>query len=325
MTDALPIQPAAVQPEIGRVVEGALWGLGAAAIWAGWWVVTRLGVTSELAGTDLAALRFGVAGLLMLPVLLGRGGRVLAASPWLVAVMALGAGAPYALVAGAGLRLASAGNGGALTLGLLPMFTALLAALCLGERIGRARALGLGIIVAGALAIAGHGLAAEGAWAGHLVFALGALMWAGFSVAMRRSGLDAMTAAAAVCVVSAAWYVPVYLAFGAPETLLRAPAGLVLGQAVYQGVLSAFGALYCYGRAIRALGPTRAALFATLVPVLATAMGAALLGERPAPAEMAGVALLSTGAALAACGRGVSVIGSYRARSGPVGPRHARA
>ena len=299
MSDVVLNRPPVAPATLGQVLEGALWGTGAAAIWSGWWAMTRLGVTSELAGTDLAALRFGVAGLVLLPVLLRRRARVMAVSPTLLAIMAVGAGAPYALVAGIGLKLASAGNGGALTLGLLPMFTTVLAAVTLGERIGRNRALGLAVIVLGAFAIAGHGMAGGGASSGHLFFALGAMMWAGFSVAMRRSGLDAMTATAVVCVASAAWYLPIYLTFLSPETIFAAPAGLVLVQVVYQGCFSAFGALYCYGRAIRCLGPTQAALFATLVPILSTAMGAGLLGERPSPLELAGVALLSAGAVVA--------------------------
>lgn len=289
-------------PGLTPVAAGTLWGLGAAALWSGWWVMTRLGVTGALSGSDLAALRFGVAGVVMLPVLLRHRRQVMAAPPFLLAAMTAGAGVPYTLVAGLGLGLAPAGNGGALTLGLLPLFTALLAALTLGEAIGRRRGLGLSVIGLGALAIAGHGLAAGSAWAGHLVFALGAFMWAGFSVAMRRSGLAPMAATAVVCVSSAGLYLPVYLAFLAPGGLLLAPTGLVVAQAVYQGVLSAFGALYCYGRAIACLGPTRAALFAALVPALSTAMGAALLGEIPSGVEAAGVALLSAGAALAARG-----------------------
>lgn len=292
----------APKPRIGPAAAGALWGLGAATLWSGWWVMTRLGVTGSLPGPDLAALRFSVAGLVMMPVLLLHWRQIAATPPLMIATMTAGAGAPYALVAGMGLSLAPAGNGGALTLGLLPLFTVLLAAVVLGERIGRRRALGLGIIAAGALAIAAHGLGQGGAWAGHLIFALGAAMWAGFSVALRCSGLTPMAATATVCVLSAVLYLPAYLAFAAPGGLLAAPGALVMAQAAYQGVLSAFGALYCYGRAIACLGPSRAALFATLVPALSTALGAALLGEFPSEAELTGVALVSAGACLAARG-----------------------
>jgi hypothetical protein len=38
-------------------------------IWAGWVPVTRLGVVTRLARGDIAALRFGTAGLVLLPLL----------------------------------------------------------------------------------------------------------------------------------------------------------------------------------------------------------------------------------------------------------------
>lgn len=137
-------------------------------------------------------------------VVLWRGrARVAAVPPILLLIMAASSGAPYELVAGLGLKFASAGNGGALTLGILPAFTVILSALILGERIGRRRAMGIGVIVAGALMILGPGLGATSAWPGHLMFVLSAAMWAGFTVAMRLSGLGAMTAAAVVCVFSA--------------------------------------------------------------------------------------------------------------------------
>ena len=51
-------------------LEGAACGLTAVSIWAGWSVVTRLAVTTGLDAWDIPALRFGVAGLLLLPILI---------------------------------------------------------------------------------------------------------------------------------------------------------------------------------------------------------------------------------------------------------------
>lgn len=223
-----------------------------------------------------------------------------AVPPVLLLVMAAGSGAPYALVAALGLRIASAGNGGALTLGMLPVFTAILSALLLGERIGRRRAAGIAVIAVGAGMILGPGPGTAGAWSGHLLFVLGAAMWAAFTVAMRLSGLGAMTATAVVCVFSAIGYLPVYLAVYGTAGLAAAPARELAFQAVYQGGFSAIGAMFCYCRAIESLGTTRAAVFAALVPVLATFLGAAVPGELPSAAEAASVALISLGIRVAA-------------------------
>src|SRR5689334_3189650 len=56
--------------KVTAFLPGVLWGLAAVLIWAGWWVLTRFSVTGSLRATDLAALRFGLAGLVMLPVFL---------------------------------------------------------------------------------------------------------------------------------------------------------------------------------------------------------------------------------------------------------------
>lgn len=54
-------------------LAGAGFGLGAVLIWAGWLVIARLGLKSSLIPWDIVALRFGTAGLLLLPFLLRKG------------------------------------------------------------------------------------------------------------------------------------------------------------------------------------------------------------------------------------------------------------
>jgi drug/metabolite transporter (DMT)-like permease len=48
-------------------LRGAVFGLAAVSIWAGWSAMTRLAVITNLDAWDIPALRFGVAGLLLLP------------------------------------------------------------------------------------------------------------------------------------------------------------------------------------------------------------------------------------------------------------------
>src|SRR5690348_1122230 len=86
-----------------QFVIGAVCAIAAVAIWAGWLVMTRLAVTTTLKASDLTALRFAVAGVVLLPVVLRRG---LAFNrlgwPGFLAVV-IGAGAPVPLLVGAGL------------------------------------------------------------------------------------------------------------------------------------------------------------------------------------------------------------------------------
>jgi len=56
-----------------QYLRGSLYGLAAVSIWSGWIVIARLGLRTSLTPWDIAALRFGVAGLLLLPYLFNKG------------------------------------------------------------------------------------------------------------------------------------------------------------------------------------------------------------------------------------------------------------
>lgn len=284
--------------------SGYLWGLGAAAIWSGWWTVTRFGVVNDLPASDLAALRFGISGLLLLPIVWRQRRAIAPTAPWLLLAMAAGAGAPYALITSTGVALTSAGLGGAITVGLLPAFTLILSAVFLGETVTRALAKGVTCILAGAgCVIAGTWNSGHGGY-GLCLFILGALLWAGYTVSLKKTGLPALTATALVCVASLTAYTPFWLMTSGPARLLAAaPAGLLL-QVLYQSLLSAMGALYCYGRTIRLLGAARASVFAATVPLFSVVIAALLLHEYPTVLEGAGAVLLTAGAIVAAVNSG---------------------
>ena len=132
-------------------LKGAVFGFAAVSIWASWSVITRLAVTTSLDAWDVAALRFGVAGILVSPVVVQRGLARDRLGRLGLAVIIAGVGAPYVLVAAAGLRFASASDQGALNPGCMPLFVALIAAAVLRERLEATRKLGLALILAGAL------------------------------------------------------------------------------------------------------------------------------------------------------------------------------
>jgi drug/metabolite transporter (DMT)-like permease len=54
-------------------LRGAVFGLAGVSIWAGWSAITRLAIITNLDAWDIPALRFGVAGLLLLPIVIRRG------------------------------------------------------------------------------------------------------------------------------------------------------------------------------------------------------------------------------------------------------------
>jgi len=176
-------------------LSGSLFGFAAVSIWAGWSAMTRLAVTSSFDAWDIPALRFGVAGLLLSPIL-ARRGIALDRLGWLgLGGLIGGTGAPYALVVAVGLRSAPAYDAGALNPGCMPLFVALIAAIVLREKPPKAQKFGLSLILSGALIIiGGHGMA----WSslrifGDALFLIASFLTACYTVIVRQSKLDPFT------------------------------------------------------------------------------------------------------------------------------------
>src|SRR5215469_15823551 len=237
------------QSSHSNFVRGAFYGLAAVSIWAAFIVVSRLGVRTSLTPWDVAAIRFGTAGLLLLPYLMRRG-LALDRLGWQgVAAIAVGCGAPMVLLVNAGLLFAPAAHGGALFPGVTPLMVALLAAVILKEAFTPQKTGGLILIILGAVGIvwASGGTIGTRQNIGHVLFLCAGLAWAGYTVAMRRARLDGLHAAAISAGASLVLYLPVY-ATVARTSLLNAPLFDVALQAVVQGILTAVVALLLYGR-----------------------------------------------------------------------------
>lgn len=284
-----------------RVVIGITAGLLGILIYAGQFVVTRWSIQRTLALWDVAALRFAVAGALMLPLLLGYGIRDAAGIGWRRAiVIGITVGAPYTLVLFAGLTLAPAAHGAVIISGGTPIMSALLVSLWFGERLSTGQLIGLATIFVGLLLVGGPSLFDDGhgyVWVGDLLLLGASALWGAFTALTRRWQVDPLRGAAVVWVLALA-YLPFYLAF-APMRLPTAPAGEVVFQAVYQGVGVGILALFFYTYASRALGPTSASLFMPLIPVLAVLLGIPVLGEIPSPVQFTGIFVVSAGMVLA--------------------------
>ncbi|MBW6399379.1 DMT family transporter [Roseomonas sp. HJA6] len=258
-------------------------GLSAATIWGGAIAVTRLAVSGDasLGPTDIAMLRFAGPALLLLPVLRRAWPRLRQVSPWLLALLLAGGGAPFVLVAGRGLSIAGAAEAGALLPGTVPLCVVLVS-LLMGERMRPLRLAGLAMIGAAVAvivlpAIMG-GTAADPA--GYLLLLLAALLAAGYTIALRRSGIGAWEAAAFVSAGSIAGLGPLYV-FGMEAGVLAVPLRDVVMQAAFQGLGSGILAPVAFAAAVRRLGASQAAAFGSLSPGAACAGGFALLGEVP--------------------------------------------
>src|SRR5437763_3943633 len=200
---------------VSEYISGALYALAAVTIWSAWIVVARLGLRASLTPWDIAALRFGVAGLLLLPYVLTKGLALERLGFIGLAAIVLGGGAPV-LLANTGLLFAPAAHAGALFPGVMPLAVAILAAIFLHEAFTNAKKIGFALIMTGVAGIAwgAGGTIDPKQTIGHALFLASALAWACYTVAMRRARLDGLHAAAIAAVGALILYVPAYFFCG---------------------------------------------------------------------------------------------------------------
>jgi drug/metabolite transporter (DMT)-like permease len=212
-------------------------------------------------------------------------------------------GLAYALLAYTGFFYAPATHASVLMPGSLPLWTAVLAAIVLHDRITAARALGLALIVVGDLLVGGasllHALEGGQIWKGDLLFMSAAFCWACYSVVVRRHGLDAVRATIAITVFAFLTYVPVYAllaAAGAVASRLdSAPAGEIVFQMLFQGVGSVVISGITFTRMIQYFGPVRSTMITALVPGLSALAAVVFLGEPLHWNLIAGLLLVTAG------------------------------
>jgi drug/metabolite transporter (DMT)-like permease len=274
---------------------GASYGALAAFIWGGFPAITKVSMGAEaLTAWDVTALRFGVAGLLLLPLFRRLGlGRLRLGSALL---LACGAGAPYVLLTAGGLEFAPAGHMGVITPSCMLLFSTLGSWLILGDRPQTTRIVGVLTIFAGILMLGWDGLTNHGelTWLGDAMFMLGGLFWASYTIGSRVWKVDPLHATSVVAVLSMLLYLPPYAMLADPR-IGTAPWREIAIQAVFQGLLSAIVALLLYTRAVALLGAARGAVFAALVPSFSLLIAIPVLHELPTPLQAFGVALVTSG------------------------------
>lgn len=290
------------EPMISKKLQGTLWAALTVIVWSAWPAFTRLAVTESVTPADIVLLRYGIGGLILLPVLLRLAGSM-PRHAWLEGLwFALLQGAPLAMLTAQGLALAPAGH---LTLstGLMPLFTSLLCFYFLGEAMSRLRKFGLALITCGALAIGGVSLTSiqPDYWKGDILFIGAGMLGSVYLLRMRRSGLSALQGAALLSVYSMLLYVPFFVwLFWESSKLAQIPTSDLLFQGFYQGVLMGALTIFSLGRSTMLLGAPAAAMSLALLPVASFLLAFFILGETPSVFEILGAVAISLGAFVAA-------------------------
>jgi drug/metabolite transporter (DMT)-like permease len=278
-----------------QYLRGVFCGLGAVSIWSGWIVIARLGLKTSLTPWEIAALRFGVAGLLLFPFVISRG-FALERLGWSgVAAIVLGGAAPVFL-ANSGLIFAPAAHAGALFPGVMPLMVALLAAVLLKEKFTKTKMLGFCLILPGVFAITWSSPGEFGSWqnVGHLLFLSAGLAWAIYTIAMRNARLNGLDAAAISAVGALVIYLPIFAMTPGMKFSQASWNDMVL-QGFVQGVLTAIVSLILYGRAVSLLGASSGAAFAAMSPAMTALLAIPILGEWPSTIDWAAIGTISAG------------------------------
>lgn len=272
--------------------------LAAIAIYAGMFAVGRSGAAAGLDGFDQTALRFAVSGLLVMPFAWRRA----LASIRRLGVLRLLAiftlnGAPYSAVFLSALVFAPVAYGAALVPGLQPLTVMAVGALWSAWRPSAPHVVGSMMCLGGImLMLLDQRAAGEGRLLiGIILFVLSAVMWGTYAVALKAWELEPREVLATAVPLSALLYLPPYLLTRGLEPIVSAPAGTVLLQMAYQGVLVGIAAVVLYAWAIKTAGSAAVAGLAPAMPIMAALIGMFFLGEFPSSLQWAGVAIVSAG------------------------------
>jgi drug/metabolite transporter (DMT)-like permease len=277
--------------------------LAAAVIYGSNFALSRHATLNGLTAHDLAALRFGVAGFLLLPFFLWRGPATCTGIGWGRGLaLAVLSGAPMAVLMNTGLSLAPAAHGAALQPGLVTIFGVVGSALLFKVRPSPAAVVGIAVALGGlaSIGLAGATSGSRSVMLGDLCFLFAGAMWGIYPLLLQRWGIGGVDSTIVVAVLSLL-YVPFYVALFEPR-IGSADPGLVLFQAFFQGVVSVIVGLWLWGSAVAALGAATAQRFPPLLPVVGTLAAVPILGEWPGPLQALGVALIVCGLMLAAFG-----------------------
>ena len=309
---ARPARPPRLSPRAAGMAAAVV----TVVVWTAFIIIARGSASRTLSPFDLAFVRICGASLILLPWGYfivrelrrtdARAGSLLGLSPLPLRITlvagALG-GVAYAVLAYCGFFFAPAAHASVLLPGSLPLWTAIMAAIVLRDRITPARAAGLALIVAGDLLVGGssllHAFSGGEVWKGDLLFMSAAFCWACYGVLARRHGLDAVRATIAITAFAFFTYLPVYLLLVAGGALVShlgaAPWGEIGFQMLFQGVGSVVVSGISFTRMIQYFGPVPSTMITALVPG-SSALGAVFfLGEPLYWNLVAGVLLVTAG------------------------------
>lgn len=279
--------------------KGWLIGLGATFIGGLYTVYAQQAGRMGLDPLDLVAFRYGIGGLVLLPVFLKTAGQQNFAGLGLRRALVLSAvgGLGFVVFFFSGFLFAPLSHGAVLPPGASAVTGAVLAYFFRGEGFGRTRIIALTFILSGLALVSGTAFlgASPGTWRGDILFIIGGVDWALFLFLLARWKVPALAATAIVAVLTCIAFLPYYALTGGYANLANVALADIGIQVLVQGVLAGVGAIYLFSKSASYLSVAAASALPGLMPVQALLLGALLFGLVPTPTALLGAALVIAG------------------------------
>lgn len=280
-------------------IRGLMAALVVVVCWSGFNIVSRFGAKGIFTPFDLAAMRFGVSGLIMLPFFI----RLIPVRdyPKYMAISLFG-GLGYGLCVYSGFSFAPSAHAGVFVNGGIPFWTVILVGVLAGFKLPGHTLMALLISTCGLVLIAFDSLVNHqmaGQWRGDLLYLAAALSWAIFGVLIRRWQIKPLYAVCGIATFALIIYMPIY-AIWLPKTIASAGWGDIILQGVYQGIVAALVAAGMFSYATHKIGSCEASMMLALVPAFSAIGGYFILGEDLSWAVILGIVIVSFGALLGA-------------------------
>ncbi|WP_299625427.1 DMT family transporter [uncultured Tateyamaria sp.] len=279
-------------------LTGPLLGFATILCWSSYNVAAKHGIDTGISPQALTFLRFAVPGVIAVPLLLvlWLRGRSLGITLRRLAVLVLLGGPVFGLVAVSGYVHAPLSHGLLFAPVAVFVTTSVLGRILLAEPLRARRLAGAGIMFTGLGVLVGFGLGDLGAdWGqGVVLFVAAGAMWGGYTVLLRHWRVPMIQGTVAVAAGSALTAIPA-LGWVAAESLLSAPTGALILQAVMQGLVGGVISVVALIGAVRLMPVQVAGLLPIFTPVVALALAAAAFGTMPTGAEIIGVTIIAAG------------------------------
>lgn len=284
----------AAVPAERNLVVGLPAALSVIFIWSSWLVVSRAGALTTLTPYDLAAMRYGVAAIFALPI-------VLYFKPWrtmsltrIIAVTVL-LGPVYVLLIFGGFEFAPASHGGIFMNGALPVITLVIAWVWLSERPSARQLIAAAVILLGVTMTVGDAsFNFLETWLGDVMFIGGAIFFCLYVTVSKLWNVTMTQVLLCSAVLNALTFVPVWYFF-LPSGIAEASQSEFWLQFLFQGLVPNLFGLLMIALSARHLGPANTAAFMASVPALGALLSVYFLGESLGFISWVGIAVLSAG------------------------------